>query len=518
MEYLRCASSIVSLDKIKMESSEKGDVIFVLGDVSYNFSFDGSTLVADQNFSSEHLERILRIYKYNVVFEHNAYDLMMFLNANLSTIRGYCTICGTLIKSTKIAACTNCSTDDIVIDNTITDAIRHDYSAFNFLLATAYACLSHIQARNVFDPYPKFIKSEKDLRYTFATLSLLVAEIQKAGDDYVLYNTIGKLDYAFIKFVLGTNNTILRSDTLFDNKNDNVFVEAMGDIFLSNDKNVTVLQISYDPLTEVRFRGAQTTYLFHGSSLSNWYSILRNGLKVYSKTKLMSAGAAYGEGIYLSDSAAFSHGYGVDKYCTSKCVAIGVVQTLQGKEAYHKAPSIYVVGNDAEIILRYVIVMKGSDQNVLSRITDYFTVMKAREVTGSSIDVLRIRTKRMGKEYEKLESIGRKRGIEVKEDGDSIVVVVKETTLRIYFPENYPSVPPFVWINTLGNQMSADCVILQLGGVLINELNPVGWKSSTKVSSLIKRLIDCVGDSVDDVRVFKFDEAYGEYTKKTFRM
>jgi hypothetical protein len=43
-------------------------------------------------------------------------------------------------------------------------------------------------------------------------------------------------------------------------------------------------------------------YCWHGSSLENWYSIMRNGLRNLSNTSLMTAGAAYGAGIYASSN------------------------------------------------------------------------------------------------------------------------------------------------------------------------------------------------------------------------
>jgi poly [ADP-ribose] polymerase 6/8 len=52
-----------------------------------------------------------------------------------------------------------------------------------------------------------------------------------------------------------------------------------------------------------------TFYAWHGSSFGNWHCIVRIGLKNYSGTSLMSCGAAYGPGIYLSPSSATSFGY-----------------------------------------------------------------------------------------------------------------------------------------------------------------------------------------------------------------
>ncbi|GMR31274.1 hypothetical protein PMAYCL1PPCAC_01469, partial [Pristionchus mayeri] len=68
-------------------------------------------------------------------------------------------------------------------------------------------------------------------------------------------------------------------------------------------------QAEFDGL--VSRNGGRTRYLFHGSKMENWHSIIRSGLKNMSGTKYMLVGAAYGDGIYLSNHLATSH-----KYCT----------------------------------------------------------------------------------------------------------------------------------------------------------------------------------------------------------
>lgn len=50
-------------------------------------------------------------------------------------------------------------------------------------------------------------------------------------------------------------------------------------------------------------------WAFHGSLFSNWHSILHNGLKNYSGTKHMTAGAVYGPGIYLGTDSNTSFNY-----------------------------------------------------------------------------------------------------------------------------------------------------------------------------------------------------------------
>lgn len=62
-------------------------------------------------------------------------------------------------------------------------------------------------------------------------------------------------------------------------------------------------------------------YLWHGSNGERWHSIVRNGLKNYTGTKLQQNGAALGEGIYFAKDSGTSWGYSrasENKYRLSK--------------------------------------------------------------------------------------------------------------------------------------------------------------------------------------------------------
>lgn len=56
-------------------------------------------------------------------------------------------------------------------------------------------------------------------------------------------------------------------------------------------------------------QGKGSIYAWHGSSTSNWHSIMRTGLKNLSNTSLMTTGAAYGAGIYMAVESQTSIGY-----------------------------------------------------------------------------------------------------------------------------------------------------------------------------------------------------------------
>jgi len=56
-------------------------------------------------------------------------------------------------------------------------------------------------------------------------------------------------------------------------------------------------------------RKKDSVWTFHGSSMENWYSILRNGPRNLSHTKMMTAGAARGAGVYSASAFATASGY-----------------------------------------------------------------------------------------------------------------------------------------------------------------------------------------------------------------
>ena len=103
-------------------------------------------------------------------------------------------------------------------------------------------------------------------------------------------------------------------------------------------------------------------YAWHGSGIYNWHSILRMGLKNYSNTKYMSAGAAYGAGIYTAEQSSTSLGYctrggggiswqgsrfGQNVCCMALCEIVGP------KSKWDKNNGIYVISDEDCVATRY---------------------------------------------------------------------------------------------------------------------------------------------------------------------
>jgi ubiquitin-conjugating enzyme E2 Q len=113
-------------------------------------------------------------------------------------------------------------------------------------------------------------------------------------------------------------------------------------------------------------------FAFHGSSIENWYSILRNGIRNLSNTHLMTAGAAYGSGVYCAENFSTSIGYcrfGANispSYPHSillgkACMAI--IEVIKN-EKFIKGSGIYVVQNDKDIIIRYILILSSIAQTL----------------------------------------------------------------------------------------------------------------------------------------------------------
>lgn len=92
-----------------------------------------------------------------------------------------------------------------------------------------------------------------------------------------------------------------------------------------------------------------SVFAFHGSGVQNWHRILHDGLKNASNTALMTTGAVYGPGIYLSPHFNTSIGY-AKPYQGMTCIAICEVIKEQLRKPVH---SIWVCPVEAHVQIRF---------------------------------------------------------------------------------------------------------------------------------------------------------------------
>jgi Poly(ADP-ribose) polymerase catalytic domain len=108
-------------------------------------------------------------------------------------------------------------------------------------------------------------------------------------------------------------------------------------------------------------------FAFHGSSMFNWLSILRDGLKVVSDTAYMSAGAQFGPGIYLAKNLHIARRYSFandeqfSHFSNSplkNCVAVCEILYKKGEERGQGVygDGIFVVTDAKRVVVRALLV------------------------------------------------------------------------------------------------------------------------------------------------------------------
>jgi hypothetical protein len=126
------------------------------------------------------------------------------------------------------------------------------------------------------------------------------------------------------------------------------------------------LVLASSPDEEQRFLALKqkhgSTYAFHGSPLENFHSIIHNGLKNASGTRLQLNGAAYGPGIYLSPSSAtsgsYSRWYNTGYASGSQLCAMAIVEVINSGINRHGA--IWVQPDASMVQIRFLLVGKGA--------------------------------------------------------------------------------------------------------------------------------------------------------------
>src|SRR6185437_15971556 len=154
-------------------------------------------------------------------------------------------------------------------------------------------------------------------------------------NDQELAKEIGEENYRFLKFIV--------MSCLFD----------LEEIFRESDIKIYKINKKDDEFAE-RKKSHQSKLLYHGSYSENYFSILRNGLKNCSKSKLMIHGNAHGNGIYLTSDLEQSL-----TYIKGPPFIILIAEALFDNQEFAKinlSKKVYVIEDDKTVIIRYLIV------------------------------------------------------------------------------------------------------------------------------------------------------------------
>ncbi len=201
----------------------------------------------------------------------------------------------------------------------------------------------------------------------------------------------------------------------------------------------------YDPIVELyrnkKYR--ERWYLFHGSSPSNWHSILRNGIRNMSHSSLMTAGAAYGPGIYSSDALNVSYAYGTDGSGFASYVA--VIELREPYESYRKAANIYVLPDTVSFVPRYLLKVshRAASANFSGKILSFYSELRKKTMATPTVrkrfqrDLDELYLHYQAFEYALFES---------KEE-EALHATIQHMNIKIYYA-SYPAEVPIVVVDT----------------------------------------------------------------------
>ena len=234
-----------------------------------------------------------------------------------------CVVCGSMLEEQRevltICKKRECKKvlESLVVGDYVVSWLRDKTELAHIHLMLGYKAFRSQRWKLIAHPSPVYFDNHDDLLGAMISFNELFKEAH--DNDEQLVRRIGEPSYVLIKFILMTAPSL----TVIDSP-DNCKILAVPN---ANSQNL----------------------VFHGSSEENWYSIIRNGLKICSGTAWQKHGARYGKGVYLGKILSVSCGY------TGGDQVIGV---YNAENIISRSGSILVAKDNSCIKLQYVIIAK----------------------------------------------------------------------------------------------------------------------------------------------------------------
>ena len=374
----------------------------------------------DKKVYDLHLTNILKNKKYSNVNE--IFDIIPFIFTILPHITNYCIICGEAlpVQSDDHITCGDIEceyvSEELQIGDYVVDKVRENNNVASFIIQNAFNAINSSRRNDIFEPFPMyFLKgtTKETIKVKRGELSkltgqqfnehkdfdriiniikdinvqVLIDTITECTSDEILVGKIGLHAYILIRFILKSCKMTLHEENLVN----------------YSDKNFHQYKIIYDVGIENEFKSynsGKVCYLYHGSGIDNWYSILRNGIKSMSNTSMMTTGAAYGQGIYMSDNFDTSVSYCNRWGCSGNNYIMGICEVKGDKISYKKSYNIFVVPNPKDFLLRYIITFTSSIQHKISRELNLIFNEKLHEIKEErKTRIAKKGTMKLNKEY-----------------------------------------------------------------------------------------------------------------------
>lgn len=520
----------------------------VSGHITISLIFDKQNLIVnakERKIGDIHLSKLIN-QTFKSLRTDNFIEVMEFSAKMIPQLTNYCVGCGNILDiESKLYI--NCGKDSCVyeceelpIGDIVCNFIKTKPSTAEYLLTTGIESATSRRRVDIFEPFPHYFmnttehfsrgelsalsttdpskfNSLKDFKKLDATLSTpffktdvskMITYISKYDTDLLLEAEITTDVYNLLRFLLMSAEFEINEVELFN-------PAELGDV---NTKGFKQFVFKHPPKKEIIFeKKAQTNspsslketcYLFHGSGRENWYSIMRNGLKVASNSKIMVNAAAYGAGIYMSTHFETSFHY-TKTYGKTKCI-MGVFEAAAPDPSkWKKSGSIYVVPDATNLILRYILVVPTALHTKINTLLNQkFSISLKKEEKVQKVKAAKRSNKRLLVEYKKMQKTDVKDmglSVEMKDDSTNVWNAYLYTTgfdpkqaltkslntksipyvqLELHFPERYPFEPPFVRV--VSPRFKYRTGHITVNGAICHEiLSNQSWVASCSVEALL---------------------------------
>lgn len=333
--------------------------------------------------------------------------------------------------------------------------------------------------------------------------------------------------------------------------------------------NIQVLRVVYEDKDKQDKFPDSCDRLFHGSTNQNWYSIMFNGLKVATRDNgLFLNGAAYGTGIYLSNTINYSYSYSgnvnkghnstdalskslsnqekkIQNFINKRIIGVFAIKNM---DKYKKTSGIYVVNEPGMLQLQYLVVFNNNcvRTDIFRSIDTYFIKTIKGKLENEKIEVVKLGSKRLMKEIamlhkgnDKMDDSGLHYICEMN-DSDMTKIKLKLpldnfdkdsdlykdlvrfgydcVKVEMDIPERYPFNPPFVRIVSPRFKFMTGH-ITSGGSICMEILTNQGWSAGLniiKVLIVLKLEMIAGGARLDPINhrtVYSISEAKSAYKR-----
>jgi ubiquitin-protein ligase len=456
-------------------------------------------------------------------------------------------------------------------DNYIINYYKSNSLVADFLIRNAYAAMKSGRCDTIFEPIPDTWKpTNSETKSNAELLKVLIISAKKkelniidnvdsifefiksSYNDLELLDKMGQNTYGLVKFILASNQIMIKSHSLLtssdsiiiNNPIPNTVNTITADTILSS---IQQFKIIHTPLIEDKLKDKQTSFLYHGSPYENWYSIMRNGLKIGSKNKYFLNGASYGNGIYLSNNIHTSLGYTASRngyIHKDKDVKILAIFEVIDNPKWHKGNTIFVVDDEDALLLRYLLVFNNdckydnANNTINAGIFNAINIklnkggIQVQEKKAEAIEkknIVSIHNKRLMKEYQNImkqpiASLGfsvklaeednlSKWMINIfKPENEKLEKQMKQLNIdaieiEITFKENYPIAPPFIRI--VYPHFKFHSGHITVGGSLCMEmLTNQGWMPTFNIENVITQIKLAISDGGGEIDEDNYKKRY----------